>query len=470
LSYDCLHLDAGLSRRSARPESAVSSFGENLRRRRELRGISLDAISNSTKISPRMLRAIEDEHFDQLPGGVFNKGFVRAYARQIGLDEEEAVTDYLAALRESQVQAQTILPNFRAPGVSSPAADHDPFPSTPSPIHRPNGGPAAQASSPVAPPASPEARRSTEERRKESRRAADRHNTDPQSTVLQNPDRQNNIEDRLNNSDDRQRDRSPSQDLYTSNHFVEEEDSDIAPMSFLNLNSPPPSAHSPSHDHRERHAAPTPISARTTRRLPWEAIAAALLVVTLVFAFWTFHNRNRSAATQTPVISEPSSTAALPAPSLPAASVPAPSVPATTEARTPPKPHDSAPRPSAPHPAPAVVASDVTTSTPKPHPQPADKKPAPVPTFRVVIRADQTSWVSITADGQPIARETLIAPANTAVRASREIIVKAGNSAGISFLFNGKEVPSSGSSGDVRTYVFDSNGLRTSAPASNPTP
>src|SRR5882757_3049338 len=61
-----------------------------------------------------MLRALEEEHFDQLPGGVFNKGFVRAYARQVGLDEEEAVTDYLAALRESQIRQQSILPDFRA--------------------------------------------------------------------------------------------------------------------------------------------------------------------------------------------------------------------------------------------------------------------------------------------------------------------------------------------------------------------
>jgi len=444
----------------------VSSFGENLRRRRELRGISLDAISNSTKISPRMLRAIEDEHFDQLPGGVFNKGFVRAYARLIGLDEEEAVTDYLAALRESQVQAQTILPNFRAPGANSPAADHDPFPSTPDPIHRPNGGHPAQASSlPIAPPASPEKRRGNEERRKESRRATDRYSTDPQSPGRQITDRQNSNEDRQNNSSNEDRDPLSSQDLYTSNHFGEEEDSDIspAPMSFLNLNSPPPSAHSPSHDHRERLAALTPTSAGTTRRVRWEAIAAALLVLTLVFAFWTFHHRNRSAATQPPVVAEPSSTAPPPAP---IATIPAP-----TEARTPAKPHlDSAPRPSVPHPAPAVAASDASTSTPKPHPQPVDKKPAPVPTFRVVIRADQTSWVSITADGQPIARETLIAPANTAVRATREIVVKAGNSAGISFLFNGKEIPASGSSGDVRTYVFDPNGLRTSAADSNPTP
>src|SRR6202167_5726194 len=85
----------------ARRSSAVGAFGEKLRKQREQRGIALDAISNTTKISTRMLRAIEEEHFDQLPGGVFNKGFVRAYARQVGLNEEEAVADYLAALREN---------------------------------------------------------------------------------------------------------------------------------------------------------------------------------------------------------------------------------------------------------------------------------------------------------------------------------------------------------------------------------
>ena len=54
----------------------MGAFGEKLRKQREQRGIELDAISNTTKISTRMLRAIEEEHFDQLPGGVFNKGFV----------------------------------------------------------------------------------------------------------------------------------------------------------------------------------------------------------------------------------------------------------------------------------------------------------------------------------------------------------------------------------------------------------
>src|SRR5207253_502983 len=60
-----------------------------------------DDISSTTKISTRMLRALEDEHFDELPGGVFNKGFVRAYARHIGLDEEQAITDYLDATNQN---------------------------------------------------------------------------------------------------------------------------------------------------------------------------------------------------------------------------------------------------------------------------------------------------------------------------------------------------------------------------------
>ena len=47
----------------------------------------------------RSLQALEDEHFDQLPGGIFNKGFVRAYARCVGLDEEKTLAEYLAAAK-----------------------------------------------------------------------------------------------------------------------------------------------------------------------------------------------------------------------------------------------------------------------------------------------------------------------------------------------------------------------------------
>ena len=66
-----------------------------------------------------MLQAIEEEHFDQLPGGVFNKGFIRAYAKHLGLNDEDAVTDYLACLRQAQIDAHEVWeperPRFVAP-------------------------------------------------------------------------------------------------------------------------------------------------------------------------------------------------------------------------------------------------------------------------------------------------------------------------------------------------------------------
>ena len=66
-----------------------------------MRGISLDEISAATKIGTRLLRALEEEQFDLLPGGIFNKGYVRAYARHLGIDEEQAVADYLKATHET---------------------------------------------------------------------------------------------------------------------------------------------------------------------------------------------------------------------------------------------------------------------------------------------------------------------------------------------------------------------------------
>ncbi len=80
--------------------NAMGAFGDRLRREREMRGITLDEITESTKISRRHLEALEKEHFDQLPGGVFNKGFVRAYARFLGIDEDQAVADYSTASNE----------------------------------------------------------------------------------------------------------------------------------------------------------------------------------------------------------------------------------------------------------------------------------------------------------------------------------------------------------------------------------
>jgi len=76
----------------------LGAFGDRMRREREMRKISLDEIATATKISTRMLKAIEDEQFDLLPGGIFNKGFIRAYAKFLGIDQEQAVADYNAAV------------------------------------------------------------------------------------------------------------------------------------------------------------------------------------------------------------------------------------------------------------------------------------------------------------------------------------------------------------------------------------
>jgi transcriptional regulator with XRE-family HTH domain len=69
-------------------------FGEHLRREREMRGVSLEEISAATRIGTRFLEAIENDQWDQLPGGVFNRGFIRSIARFLGLDEDSLVAEY----------------------------------------------------------------------------------------------------------------------------------------------------------------------------------------------------------------------------------------------------------------------------------------------------------------------------------------------------------------------------------------
>jgi cytoskeleton protein RodZ len=69
-------------------------FGEHLKREREMRGVSLEEISAATRIAPRFLVALENEQWDLLPGGVFNRGFIRAVARFLGLDEDSLVSEY----------------------------------------------------------------------------------------------------------------------------------------------------------------------------------------------------------------------------------------------------------------------------------------------------------------------------------------------------------------------------------------
>ena|SRR6266542_5726128 len=63
---------------------------------RSSRGITLEQIAESTKISTRSLRAIEDGEFKKLPGGIYNTSYIKQYARAIGFDESELLAFYFS--------------------------------------------------------------------------------------------------------------------------------------------------------------------------------------------------------------------------------------------------------------------------------------------------------------------------------------------------------------------------------------
>jgi cytoskeletal protein RodZ len=420
----------------------LGTFGEKLRKQREQRGIELDKISNATKISTRMLRALEEEHFDQLPGGVFNKGFVRAYARQVGLDAEEAVSDYLAALCESQVQSQNILPDFRKPIDVAPPAAAQP--------RRPNDAPKIDS------PKNDRAGNKDFRHNDVTPFKPDTHQPNPRDEV------RSNVVIRGNKKEDVvQLNRSPSPNR-------------TGPLPEVQPEAPGKPG------------------------IPWGKLAAALLVVSAVLGFWNLRRQSHFtdasspgfasnqaptavAAVQPSVPSQPSSTnrpptvdqtkkmektkidktknapividqtdhPALAAPPVSSqASTTVPETTAASSAKSEAVPATSTPGSDINPPAAKTAVHSPTTKTPT--------------TFTLLIRAEKTTWISIMADGKPVAQETLIAPAHTSVRATREISVRTRNAAGISFLMNGKEIPTQGVDGEVRLYTFDAQGMKAS--------
>src|ERR1044071_3319186 len=79
----------------------AATIGEQLRLAREDRGIPLREISDQTRISMHYREAIESNDYKRLPGGIFNRSFVKAYARYIGYDEKEAIEGYTRYMRDS---------------------------------------------------------------------------------------------------------------------------------------------------------------------------------------------------------------------------------------------------------------------------------------------------------------------------------------------------------------------------------
>ena len=85
-----------------------SSFGTWLRRQREAREVSLREVADRTKISMRYLQAMEDDRFEVLPAPVFAKGFLREYARYVGLSPDDVVNHYLS-VQQPQANAEGVI-------------------------------------------------------------------------------------------------------------------------------------------------------------------------------------------------------------------------------------------------------------------------------------------------------------------------------------------------------------------------
>jgi hypothetical protein len=438
-------------------------FGEKLRRQRELRGLSIEAIANSTKISTRMLRAIEDEHFDQLPGGVFNKGFVRAYARQIGLDEDDAVAGYLTALRDSQIGAPAISPNFRTARVPSETLLGDGAELPPGNQDRKSDAApdfsdgantplqAATHASEAAPEVHADEATGEKFRKRDSLDAGARlagirdAGTAEDPTFMDHPFRDHPF-----------RDRAYQDRPFRERRFEERRVSDRRTQ-------------------ERRRRTSLQLLKQKPGGLRWGMVAAALLLILVPLAWRSRHRHVSSAAAASPV-SAPSASiraTALETSPQPVASAPAHHAngtmvktdsPSLTAGNSKATPSSSGATRAASSANPPTESGSMLPERTKP------AKATPPARFTLLIRASQTSWISIVADGEPVARETLIAPAQTAVRATREIVIKTGNAGGISFRLNGRAIPASGENGEVKTYTFDASGLRASNVAQVPPP
>jgi cytoskeleton protein RodZ len=371
----------------------VGEFGNKFRKAREKKELSLDDVSNVTKISARMLQAIEEENFEQLPGGVFNRGFIRAYAKHLGLDSEEAVNDYLVCLRQAQVDS------------------HDGWDLAKAPAPQPLVAIKPKPARPVKPEVKPEA---------------------PPVNVEELPELQ----------------------LPRAEH--------IRPAKKEYLSS--------------------------SSGISWIRIAAAVCLLISVFFLWTRHSRNSGTA---------GASSGSPAPA-PSTTVPA--APPVTQS-TPPSPSPVPPAATAaPSPQPSVQSEKSNDPSPE-NPPAAKRAPAPVPsaggaadqnevkvekkgdvtirsfgatsakptekpaaTLKLIVRATENSWISVTSDGQLLTQETLIAPAATSFHATRELVVRVGNAAGVTFLWNGEEVQPQGAESEAKTFIFDAQGMHTSTP------
>ena len=266
----------------------MDSFGLRLKREREKRKISLDDVSAVTKISNRFLSAIESGEFDQLPGGIFNRGFIRAYARHLGLDEEEIIADYKAVTGEDDANV--------------PA------------------------------------------------------------------------------------------------------ENDIAQDAALK---------------------PT----ITSVDIPWKEVVVLLLLLAVGLSIWQFRSREEGKSTRETSLGRASASAS-----------------STSDVET------------AGHITPTVTGESKPELGLR-----AGRQP-----FQLRVIARENSWISVSGSEGEILQQVLTPPEEKSFHSSNRITVKVGNAAGVQFLCNGHEMPVQGKEGEVKTFIFDSNGIHEPVPSVGP--
>jgi cytoskeleton protein RodZ len=93
--------------------TSLPTLGERLRLAREARGVSLRQISDQTRIQMRYLEAIEANDYKRLPGGIFNRSFIKAYAKAVGFDETEALNAYARISHETkETEEESLAPRL----------------------------------------------------------------------------------------------------------------------------------------------------------------------------------------------------------------------------------------------------------------------------------------------------------------------------------------------------------------------
>ncbi len=89
------------------------TLGEKLRQSREAQGISIREVADQTRISALYIECIENDDYRTLPGGIFNKGFVKSYAKFVGVDPQEALQDYVNLIGVQNINAEEEIKSYR---------------------------------------------------------------------------------------------------------------------------------------------------------------------------------------------------------------------------------------------------------------------------------------------------------------------------------------------------------------------